>query len=82
MDQYSKAGFAVDSHRTHFSEVNDNAAATILSLFYGLFNSKDQIGTAGADVRSENIGTIAFIMSVEGEKFSNVKKCRKCRKYT
>lgn len=43
-----------------FSEVDDDTTAPILSLLDGLFDTEDEIGPAGADVRAENITSVAL----------------------
>jgi hypothetical protein len=48
------------------SEVDDDTTATILSLLDGLFDTEDEIGPASADVRAENITSVALEVSQSG----------------
>jgi len=49
------------------TEVDDNTAATLLGLFDCFFNTESQVGTACADVRSEYVTSVAFVVDTEGE---------------
>jgi hypothetical protein len=42
------------------SEVDDNTAATILCLFNGLLDTKDEVRSAGANIGSEYVATVAL----------------------
>jgi hypothetical protein len=58
------------------SEVDDNTAATILCLFDGFFDTKDQVRTASADIRSEHVATVALQNTVSSGSY------RKSENYT
>lgn len=50
-----------------FSKVDNNSASSPLSLLYCLFNSENEVRATGADVRSEHVGSIAFIMDTKSQ---------------
>jgi hypothetical protein len=51
------------------SEVDDNTAATILCLFNGLLDTKDEVRSAGANIGSEYVATVALV--VDSQRQSN-----------
>lgn len=49
---------------TFFSEVDDDTAAAILGLLDGLLNAEDEVWPTGADIRAEDIASVALRKSV------------------
>jgi len=45
---------------TLLSEINDHATSAILCLLYSLFDTKNQVGAACANVRSKDIASITL----------------------
>ena len=52
---------------TFLTEIDYDAAATLLGLLHGIFDTEGKVWTARADVRSEDIATIAFIVDTKCE---------------
>lgn len=52
---------------TFLSEVDDHPAATFLGFLDCLFDTKNEVRTTGADVRTEDIAAVAFVVDTEGE---------------
>lgn len=49
------------------TEVNNHTASAILRFFYRLLDTKDQVGTTRANVRTEDITSIALIVDTKGQ---------------
>jgi len=48
---------------TFLSEIHDDPGATLLGTLNALLNAVGEIGSARANVTSENVAAVAFIMS-------------------
>lgn len=48
-----------------FSKVDHNSTPSPLSFLYCLFNSENEVWTAGADVGSEHIGSVTLIVDTK-----------------
>jgi hypothetical protein len=46
------------------AEVDDDTTSAVLSLLYGFFNAEDEIRAAGADIRTENVTSVALKSSI------------------
>jgi hypothetical protein len=52
---------------TFLAEIDHNTATTFLSFLDSLFYAKDEVWTACADIGSENVTAVAFVVDSEGE---------------
>jgi hypothetical protein len=50
-----------------FTEVDNNTAAALLGFLHSLFDSEDEVWPTGANVGSEDVATVAFVVDAEGE---------------
>lgn len=48
-----------------FSKIDHNSTPSPLSFLYGLFDSKNEVWTAGADVRSKHIRSVTLIVDTK-----------------
>ena len=52
---------------TFLAEVDDDTATTLLGLLDCFFNTESEVRTACADVRSEYVTSVAFVVDAESE---------------
>lgn len=56
------------------AEVDDHAAAAILSLLDGLLDTENQVRSAGADIRTEDVASVALEddqLRLQGRRLAN-----------
>lgn len=49
------------------SEIYDHTTATLLSFLHSFFDSKNQVRTTGANVGTEHITTVTFVMDAQSK---------------
>jgi hypothetical protein len=57
---------------TFLAEVNDEANSAALSAADALLDGIDEVGLAGADVGTEDVGAVTFVVDADGEFFGGV----------
>ena len=57
---------------TFFSEVDDDTAAAFLGLLDSLFDTKNQVWSASADVRTEDIASITLVVNSERQSYVRI----------
>jgi hypothetical protein len=50
-----------------FTEINNDTTTTLLSLFDCLFYAKDEVGAASANVGTEDIAAVTFVVNAQSE---------------
>lgn len=63
---YEVLGHLTES-ATFFAEVDDNTTTPLLSLLDGFFYTEDEIRSASADIRAEDVASVALVVNAEGE---------------
>jgi hypothetical protein len=57
-----------------FSEINDESNSTPLSTLDGLLDPVNQVRSTRADIRTEHVGPVAFVVDSQGELFARVRE--------
>jgi hypothetical protein len=51
---------------TFLAEIDDDSTSAVLGFLDGFFDTESEVRTASADIRAEDIATIAFVVDTEG----------------